>query len=243
MLLGDDIVIANDSLAAAYKRNISLLGVGVSEGKTHTSPHTFEFAKRWICLDEEISPFPTSGWWEVRSRYNLLVNVLTTAAQKGWSPLTGVGEAIADFYCEIGRRRKFRRKIFYRSAVCDAITRVIRGVDQAAEALDKLCRLADTPSILHVLEDGGKYIFQSACIEAFTENADPKGSSKHKWNLGSLAERTVCALTDPSFDDDFEVGFNLIQSIPFLGVHGQIEESYLRLKREAFEIDAYRGGD
>lgn len=69
---------------------------------------------------------------------------------------------------------RFRAKILPRAIVCDAITNVIRGTYKEADAIQRLCLLAGAPSILPVLEDGGKYLFQNACVEAFAESADTK---------------------------------------------------------------------
>lgn len=46
VLLGDDIVIADDSLAKAYQQVLSELDVPISKMKTHRSKEICEFAKR-----------------------------------------------------------------------------------------------------------------------------------------------------------------------------------------------------
>lgn len=61
-MLGDDIVIYDDDVALAYKELVSLLGVHVSEAKTHCSKEFFEFAKRYFYQREEISPFPIGSF-------------------------------------------------------------------------------------------------------------------------------------------------------------------------------------
>jgi len=56
-LLGDDIVIANESVAKAYHEIMtSILGVDINLSKSLTSTNTFEFAKRLVRLDGELSP-------------------------------------------------------------------------------------------------------------------------------------------------------------------------------------------
>lgn len=61
ILLGDDIVIKNDIVAKHYKTIMASLGVELSIAKTHVSKDTYEFAKRWIKLGNEITPFPILG--------------------------------------------------------------------------------------------------------------------------------------------------------------------------------------
>lgn len=55
VILGDDVVIANDDVAREYRTLISQLGVELSEAKTHVSDNTYEFAKRWYQDGIEIS--------------------------------------------------------------------------------------------------------------------------------------------------------------------------------------------
>jgi hypothetical protein len=61
ILLGDDIVIKNDKVANRYMQLMEKWGVEISKHKTHTSMHTYEFAKRWIHHGKEISPLPVKG--------------------------------------------------------------------------------------------------------------------------------------------------------------------------------------
>jgi len=63
-LLGDDIVIANDVVAAEYRTILEGLGVSVSEHKTHVSQDTYEFAKRWIHRGHEIFGAPLGSLFE-----------------------------------------------------------------------------------------------------------------------------------------------------------------------------------
>lgn len=46
VILGDDLVIANDEVAQQYKDLISKLDMPFSPEKTHTSKDVYEFAKR-----------------------------------------------------------------------------------------------------------------------------------------------------------------------------------------------------
>jgi hypothetical protein len=117
----------------------------------------------------------------------------------------------------------------------------MKGVLQGNVAIDMLCQLKSSKDFEYELTlEQGTYLFQRACIEAFTDSCDPKKSKKA---LGPLAESLVCFFTDPDRFPNFEEGFELIQSLPLLNVYGRIEEMYLKLSREAFEIDAFRGGD
>lgn len=61
IILGDDIVIKDDSVAREYMMLMQKFGVELSMNKTHVSKDYYEFAKRWICPLGEVSPIPISG--------------------------------------------------------------------------------------------------------------------------------------------------------------------------------------
>jgi hypothetical protein len=83
-LLGDDIVIANEQVALAYKELLSTLDMPISEAKSHISLDTYEFAKRWIWRGSEITGFQVGGLFTAYKRYPLLHNFLSTQSQHGW---------------------------------------------------------------------------------------------------------------------------------------------------------------
>lgn len=83
-LLGDDLVIANDSVAEQYKSLIAHLGMPYSKDKTHVSQHTFEFAKRWFHYGQEITGFPIGGLISTYHRYPLLAAFLSSQSERGW---------------------------------------------------------------------------------------------------------------------------------------------------------------
>lgn len=69
MILGDDIVINNDSVAECYKGIMKQLGVEISIPKTHRSKYMYEFAKRWHYRGTEISGIPLNGFLTVGQFY------------------------------------------------------------------------------------------------------------------------------------------------------------------------------
>lgn len=64
VVLGDDVVIADDAVAEAYRAILSELGVPISEAKTHVSHDSYEFAKRWIVGGNEVTPAPLGSLFE-----------------------------------------------------------------------------------------------------------------------------------------------------------------------------------
>jgi hypothetical protein len=84
-LLGDDLRIDHDLVASEYYKLITQLGMPYSPSKTHVSQHGFEFAKRWYCLNTEVTGFSISGLMSVWKSYPLLLNFLDNQQAHGWT--------------------------------------------------------------------------------------------------------------------------------------------------------------
>lgn len=89
VVLGDDVVVTTDEGATLYKEVMTALGVEISEMKSHRSPHTFEFAKRWIHKGVEISPFTMAAALEAGTDISAWTELLRTNIQREW-PLAGM---------------------------------------------------------------------------------------------------------------------------------------------------------
>lgn len=64
VILGDDIVIANEAVHKEYRAIISSVGVSVSEQKTLASSDTFEFAKRYVHRGVEVTGAPLGSLFQ-----------------------------------------------------------------------------------------------------------------------------------------------------------------------------------
>jgi len=85
-LLGDDIVIANDSVAQSYHTLMTeVLGVEINLSKSLVSSTHFEFAKRLTSTENELTPLgPKNLLILLRSPYGL-ISVLRDGMSKGLS--------------------------------------------------------------------------------------------------------------------------------------------------------------
>jgi len=85
-LLGDDIVIADDSVAHAYHALMTEeLGVEINLSKSLVSPTHFEYAKRLVSVGQELTPIgPRNLLIYMRSPYGM-VSILRDAISKGYS--------------------------------------------------------------------------------------------------------------------------------------------------------------
>jgi hypothetical protein len=52
------------------------LGVSISEAKTHVSVDTYEFAKRWIRGNKELTGLPLNGLLDNINNFKVVVNTL-----------------------------------------------------------------------------------------------------------------------------------------------------------------------
>lgn len=76
ILLGDDIVINHDEVAAQYVKIMNDLGVDISPMKTHVSKDTYEFAKRWFHRGIEVTGVQLRGFIsEIKSPLLILSHV------------------------------------------------------------------------------------------------------------------------------------------------------------------------
>lgn len=88
VVLGDDIVLRGGRLAVKYRELMALLGVAISEAKSHVSKDTFEFAKVWIRQGINVSGFPLVGLVETMNSPIELAVLLTQEGPRKGFPFT-----------------------------------------------------------------------------------------------------------------------------------------------------------
>lgn len=97
-LLGDDLVLTNIRVVREYRKLLSLLGVDISESKTHISKTMYEFAKRWYRDGVEISGFPLGSIIEGYQKWYSLAEAL----QEGFNRMSIPPlEVESRAYCEL----------------------------------------------------------------------------------------------------------------------------------------------
>jgi hypothetical protein len=86
-IIGDDIIIANDSVASSYRAMMNNLGVEINMTKSHHG-NVAEFAKKWIHTSlGEITPIGAGNILMVVRNIRLLPNLLVDMSAKGFSYL------------------------------------------------------------------------------------------------------------------------------------------------------------
>jgi len=85
VILGDDVVIANEKVAKGYKEAMTLLGVTINLEKSLVSLDTFEFAKRLFTSSTEITAFPLSAMVEQSDSVSAMWSTLRVASERGYA--------------------------------------------------------------------------------------------------------------------------------------------------------------
>uniref|UniRef100_A0AAT9H882 RNA dependent RNA polymerase n=1 Tax=Rhizopus microsporus mitovirus 4 TaxID=3156531 RepID=A0AAT9H882_9VIRU len=217
ILLGDDIVIANDQVAASYKRMITELGCTFSEAKTHTSKEMFEFAKRWFANGVEFSPFPLSGLGEVVGKYHLLYPFLVDLEDRGFTLTWSFGNPVwlKDLLKIFGK--KPRQVVSYLRnleglAVLPKGTNV--DLEQAGTSALALARLFGFTMPCRRLETLGKILsnhMSHAYGWATARSAEKAFNQVVKWQR-LVADKLELDLS-PGSDNQSELGDLILQSL------------------------------
>nr|UUW21466.1 MAG: RNA-dependent RNA polymerase [Sanya mito-like virus 2] len=95
ILLGDDIVIYDDSIAESYRSIVNQLGVEISPIKTHVSKDTYEFAKRWFRSGVEFSGIPLNGIRATLDNPTGLFEIVKNLVIRGYHSRTSLAETTA----------------------------------------------------------------------------------------------------------------------------------------------------
>jgi len=244
VLLGDDIVINDDKVAKLYMNVMNLLGVKFSSTKTYTSPFSYEFAMRFIWDGKEITPLPIGGLYQVRNSLYQLISFLCTELQKGWTMQMEIPSLISELYGHLNRPARYRavtEEIVY---IAHQVMMVVWGKVTATQGLEpvlvKLKPKLKSYFDKAINKEGRDPYFgllKSCVMILFTQSVEPHDNDKP---LGLLAESLVMYITSL---DIKEAHSTLIGAIPILGVYGQVEEKYLKISREVYDIDTIYGGE
>lgn len=122
VLLGDDIVIADDQIAEEYRTVMeSELRVPISSMKTHKSKDICEFAKRWYFRGSEITAFPLHSLSKNMGRYFTLQNSIEDAKSKGYSLSEESEQEVMIKLIQITGKKSQARRIYKLYKLFDAV--------------------------------------------------------------------------------------------------------------------------
>jgi len=244
VLLGDDLVIANDHLYKRYMEIMTTLGVEISINKTHVSKHSYEFAKRFIHNKIEVSPFPLGALWENRKSSEMMMSSLNQELRKGWECLKDAPELLSELWTLMKLPRRVISKRYDHLFISNTL---VLGLNGKLNAVECLTLILDKyfPTInehLKDYDDPENYLeILKSSVHGLFERSSDFVNKKGKGDLGLLAQNLVILIT--SVEDsslDYSV---LISSVPVLQVYGQVEELYLSTMKEADNLYTLLEGD
>jgi len=230
MLLGDDIVIANDRLSNAYKEILTEWDIGFNVSKTHDSPYGFEFAKQIRLHKENVSPFPLSALYERRTEaITSLGIILQEIRYKKWN--SELMSVLEDYYLLVMKWKRPRFRSFKPTLnLIISFVRYLQGEEILGKAIRSyvvslLGKVPKFPKKMH-RRLFTHYVACKVTQKLYLDSRERIVSTNTKGSLGDLATEMVMAIT--SLRDGGADCFDLIEAVPFLQVYGRAEEIYLK---------------
>lgn len=110
ILLGDDIVIANEAVAIEYQKIIQELGVSISAAKSHVSNDTFEFAKRWHQAGTEITGIQLSAFSSIKNWSQATEELISSLTRWSIAPEDLDNRVLTSFLGALGQRARDYKK-------------------------------------------------------------------------------------------------------------------------------------
>lgn len=248
MMLGDDIVIADDKVAHAYVCILQRFDIPFSKEKSHTSPYLFEFAKRFVHCGNEISPFPLAGLFENRNNWLLAIGtIFEETHRKRWEPRIDIFQASLGYLKAIGYNTKYISRHSDKLLLILSLREAFAGVKPMATVLKLAAYLVHGEDFvkndLKYIPD--EFLVPEVLIKSFQRlfrsSVDQLTSIKNSKPLGLIAEELTIRAT--MLFEMVEDPFLLIRACPILQVYGEVEETYLRLIRNPMDDQALLRGD
>lgn len=257
VVLGDDVLIWNDALAAAYKDFLAVMGVDWSPAKTYVSSEMFEFAKRIFFRGTEITPFPVSAVMGALKNPVLLGAVLISESRKGFVPRSGISVAVKrlkhrlDPLTPASVVRKWGRAAFEAETIFYHMTKKCSADDAVQAILKRNPVLVGKP---YLFEEGvGALLLREAAAEVFcsslerTSGRSPGGSNSVS-EMANQFYSQICGPLMAKFQDlEKNPGsggipscgpFGVIRAIPFFdslrGVGDSVSRVLTELPNEEF---------
>jgi len=231
MLLGDDIVIANNTLARNYKKLLTEWGVEIQHSKSHVSPNGFEFAKQIRFNGENVSPFPLSALYERRSETITSTGIIFhELSYKRWGP--DLMSVLESYFVNVLKWERPRFRQFQPTInLVISLLLTLQGKGSIGKAVMQYVKALIPGAPRKFSKKVNKTLFYQwltvkVIQELYLQSRDRIVNPKTKGSLGELATEMVMWIT--SLRDGGADCFDLIEAVPFLQVYGRAEEVYLK---------------
>jgi len=236
MMIGDDIVIADDHLAWEYQRILIEYGIPFNHEKTHVSDVGFEFAKQIRIHDVNVSPFPISALLtRTNSTINSLNIIMSEIRNKEWFHMD-LEESLKLYLLRVkGWHEAKLRTAWPKIGLTLAFILFLQGDGNLGTALKAYVTSRSQRAKLlpdKAFSQLAVYASNQVLELAFQESRNRIVDKQNRKPLGLLAEQMVMAIT--STRDGGADCFDLIESVPFLQIYGRAEEKWIKLQKHIF---------
>jgi hypothetical protein len=234
MMLGDDIVIADDTIAKYYKELLAEWDIPFSKEKTHVSLHGFEFAKQISLHGKNISPFPLSALYERRSEAFTCLGILYSENHfKDWK--ADIGAVVKSYYLNILKwPRPLVRHAIPKIMLVISLLSFLQGHRDLGTAVKEYVALWTKKNYDEVSKWDyslyGNYLALLTLHDSFLRSKERIVTGNTP--LGELATEMVIHITSLRSEVEQAQCFDLIESVPFLQIYGQAEETFLGLNTD-----------
>jgi hypothetical protein len=235
MLLGDDIVIANDKVAVAYMKILKSWDVNVSMQKTHKSKNGFEFAKQIRLHNKNISHFPISALFDRRSETFTSAGIIASEVwNKDWN--IDLSSMLKSYFLDIigwstPRFRAFQPEL----ELSINILGFLKGQRKLGDGILHYVNSKTGKDYQMPGSDSGLYaktLLLHLIHSTFLRSREAVISSENKKPLGELVTNMVILITSLPNEDEVGGHFSNIEAIPFVQIYGRAEETWLSLRTD-----------
>lgn len=242
ILLGDDIVIANDKVAGNYKVLLQRLDIPYSKEKSHQSPYLFEFAKRFVHDGTEISPFPLAGLYENRNNWLLAVGtIFEEIHRKRWNPIHDILQVSVGYLQAIGYNKKFISRHSLKLEIILLIRDSFAGRRPMAPVLHRAAFLMHGQEFYDLVTwFPAEFLEPQVMIKSFQKlfrtSVDRMISKCEQTQLGVIPRELIDILFNECLDA--EDPFLLIESCPIVQTFQDIDMTYADLRKGKMDDNA-----
>jgi hypothetical protein len=247
MLLGDDIVIADDKVADNYRALLERFDIPFSKEKSHQSPYLFEFAKRFVHDGTEISPFPLNGLFENRNQWLLAVGtIFEETYRKRWIPRTGILQVCQDFIRLTGYTSSYVKKKTFKLNLILQLREVFTGRAQMADFFRNLAiSLRGEPVSMHFGSPRFRFLPDHVLLKSYalvTEASVTRlTSNQNRRPLGLIAEH-LSATCYYVFGQNEDPKL-FIRSCPIIQTFDETMEDFRRFRESGMDLESLQMGE
>merc|ERR1712232_193885 len=239
MLLGDDIVIADDNLYEEYLVILESIGCVVNLSKTHNSFNGFEFAKQIRINGQNVSPFPLSALFERRSEAVTSLGIILSEIQcKDWNAKL-IGTITEYYVIMMGwprpRVKAFRpilrlvvSLVLYLQGTTDSLGKSIRNYVRTRTGKDFWKKLSKVNKVLYT-----HWLVVKVIQELYLESKDKVILNRKSGKLGKLSSTLF---EEVLLNSKGGVSTKLIPHVPFFKVYQDSQLAFNEVFDELYDL-------